>query len=303
VTEQKPARVLFLGMLGEFSRLVFEALLNLPKVEICGVISTGGMPATGQADGDMPVRVSRLSHIGELAEQRDLPWLHVDHLSSPETVDWITGRNPSLILVACFSHCIPSSIHQLPELGSYNLHPSLLPAYRGPMPMFWQFRSAEPVFGVTLHKLVNKLDGGQIILQASHKLVPGCTGMQMNQELGKLAAILAEKLVAELPELPVLQEQDEGLASYQGYPDIHDFILNADWSAKRAYIFMMGTQHWNQAYSIKLNGETCEINEALDFQATGVQDSPVVETESAYSIQFAQGLLIVRKMRNITTRG
>jgi len=302
VSEQKPVRVLFLGMLGEFSRLVFESLLDLSQVEVCGVISTGGMPATGQSSGDMPVRVARLSHIGEQAEQNNIPWLHVDHLSSPETVDWIAERAPNLILVACFSHYIPSSIYQFPELGSYNLHPSLLPAYRGPMPMFWQFRNAEPFFGVSLHKLADKLDGGQILLQANHKLVPGCTGIQMNKELGGLAAILVEKFLAGLPECPVLQEQDESLASYQGYPATPDFMLNEDWPAKRAYIFMMGTQHWNQAYSISLNGETYEVDGALGFQESGLQGSPTVETKSAYSIRFAQGALSVRKMRKITSR-
>lgn len=284
-------------MLGEFSRLVFESLLDLPQAEICGVISTGGMPATGQHNGDMPVRVSRLPHIGEQAEQRKLPWIHVDQLSNEDTLDWIAARAPDLIMIACFSHTIPSSIYHLPELGSYNLHPSLLPAYRGPMPMFWQFRNAEPVFGVSLHKLVDELDGGPILLQASHKLVPGCTGIQMNIELGKLAAILAEKFIVDLPERPVLQEQDDSLASYQGYPTASDFMLDANWSAKRACIFMMGTQHWNQAYSINLNGENYEVDEALDFQEFDRQASAVIETASAYSIQFKQGLLRVRKLR------
>lgn len=295
--KQKPIRVLFLGMLGEFSRLVFESLLNMPQVEVCGVISTGGMPATGHSDGDMPVQVSRLPHIGEQAEQRNLPWKHVDDLSSWDTADWITARAPNLILVACFSHYLPSSIYHLPELGSYNLHPSLLPAYRGPMPMFWQFRNAEPVFGVSLHKLADKLDGGPVLLQASHKLVPGCTGIQMNNELGKLAATLAEIFIADLPGLPVLQEQDESLASYQGYPTTSDFILAPDGPAKRAYIFMKGTQHWNQTYSISLNNEQYEVDEALDFQESGVQDGAIVETTSGFSIRFGQGLLRVRKLR------
>jgi len=299
VSEQKPVRVLFLGMLGEFSRLVFESLLDRPQVEVCGVISTGGMPATGQSSGDMPVRVARLSHIGEQAEQSNIPWLHVDHLSSPETVSWITARAPNLILVACFSHYIPSSIYQLPELGSYNLHPSLLPAYRGPMPMFWQFRNAEPLFGVTLHKLADKLDSGQIIIQANHMLVPGCTGIQMNKELGGLAANLVEKFLAGLPECPVLQEQDESLASYQGYPATDDFMLDASGSAKRAYIFMMGTQHWNQVYLINLNGESYEIDEALDFSESDRQDRAVIEVTNGYSVRFKPGLLRVRKLQKL----
>ncbi|HED17476.1 MAG TPA: hypothetical protein ENI64_11765 [Gammaproteobacteria bacterium] len=253
--QKKPIRILFLGMLGEFSRQVLESLLAMPQAEICGVISTGGMPATGHFDGDLPVKISCMPHIGELAEQGNLPWRHVDQLSDQNTADWITARTSDLILVACFSYRIPSSIAGLPALGSYNLHPSLLPAYRGPMPMFWQFRNAETVFGVTLHKLADKLDVGPVLLQASHKLVPGCTGIQMNKELGILAATLAEKFIAELPELPTLQDQDESLASYQGYPTAHDFMLNAKWSAKRAYIFMKGTQHWNQTYSISLNDE------------------------------------------------
>lgn len=286
-------------MLGEFSRLVFESLTDLRQIKICGVISTGGQPAAGQKNADMPVQVSRMPHIGDLAEDRNLPWIHIDQPGNHVTLDWITAREPDLILVACFSHYIPPSVHHLPRLGCYNLHPSLLPAYRGPMPMFWQFRNAESSFGVTLHQLVDKLDSGPIILQADHKLVPGCTGIQMNKELGELAAMLAVKFIIGLPELPVLQQQDESLASYQGYPTVSDFMLDENWPAKRAYIFMCGTQHWNQSYTIRLHGETYEIDEALDLHESGTQTSAIIEKESGYSIQFKQGLLHVRKLRKV----
>jgi len=286
-------------MLGEFSRLVFESLLELPQAEVCGVITTGGMPVSGQPDGDLPVQVARQPHIGELAEQRGLPWKHVDQLNNWDTADWVTARSPDLILIACFSHYIPSSIYQIPELGGFNLHPSLLPGYRGPMPMFWQFRNAEPVFGVTLYKLADQLDAGPVLLQAANKLVPGCTGLQMNEQLGKLAAILAEKFIVDLPELPVLEQQDDSLASYQGYPTKSDFMLDPNWSAERAYIFMMGTQHWNQEYSVKLNDKQYMVKDVLGFQELGSQDSAFIKTESACSIQFNPGLLQVRSLLQV----
>jgi len=294
--KQKPVRILFFGMLGEFTRLVFESLLDSSHAEICGVITTGGMPATGRADGDMPVEVSRLPHVGELAEQKQLPWKHVDEFSEQEA-DWIQSQAPDLILIACFSHFIPSSIYQLPELGSYNLHPSLLPAYRGPMPMFWQFRNAEPVFGVTLYKLGDELDAGPILLQADHKLVPGCTGLEMNTHLGELAALLTDNFIVNLADQQILQEQDDSLASYQGYPTVSDFSLDLSWSAERAYIFMLGTRHWNQVYTIHIDNDNYEIDDALDFQEHSSQASAIIETESGFTIQFKQGLLSVRKMR------
>ena len=295
--KQKPARILFFGMLGEFSRLVFESLFDLPQAEVCGVISTGGLPVTGNSNGDLPVKVSRLAHIGEQANDRKLPWLHVDNFNNKDTLEWISQRSPDLILIACFSYYIPAAIHNLPALGSYNLHPSLLPAYRGPMPMFWQFRNAETSFGVTLHRLVDKLDRGPIALQASHNLVPGCSGLQMNKELGMLAASLAREFIADLPELPVLREQDDSQASYQSYPVASDFVLDANATARQAFIFMRGTQHWNQAYSIKLDGSMYEIDEAVDYQESGSQASAIVETASGYSVRFGQGVLRVRKLR------
>ncbi len=296
---EKPVRVLFFGMLGEFSRLVFESLLEFPDAEIAGVITAGHKLASGSRKGDLPVRLAGPFHVADLARGRGLPCLHVDNLKGSETLEWISGLSFDMILVACFSHYIPSTIYQLPKLGSFNLHPSLLPAYRGPMPMFWQFRHAEQEFGVTLHQIIDTMDGGPIALQDTHKLVPGCTGLQMNQELGSIAAGLAREFISALPDKLRLTQQDESLASYQGYPAPSDFSLDINSTARDAYIFMKGTQHWNQVYSIKLGNQVFEIDRAIEFRENERQSSELINMKRGYSIQFRQGLLHVRELRKV----
>jgi len=128
-----------------------------------------------------------------------------------------------VLLVACFPLHIPRSIWQQLPSACWNLHPSLLPKYRGPAPLFWQLRLHERNTGVTLHEVSDRFDAGNILAQA-------CRALPFETSTAGLDAWVAETGVGLF--LDTLQRfrkgclvatpQDEASASYFPYPGESD---------------------------------------------------------------------------------
>jgi methionyl-tRNA formyltransferase len=72
-------------------------------------------------------------------------------------------KQADILLVACFRQKIPACIWQEMKLPCWNLHPSLLPGYRGPSPLYWQVQNGESKTGLTLHEVSSRFDAGDIV--------------------------------------------------------------------------------------------------------------------------------------------
>jgi methionyl-tRNA formyltransferase len=101
--------------------------------------------------------------------------------------EWVCEKNPDLIVVFSMSQLLKSKIFDLAKYGAINLHPSYLPAYRGPNPDFWQYVDMEMRPGITVHQIDMGEDTGPIILQD-----------QIELELGTKSPDRLEKLISEL---------------------------------------------------------------------------------------------------------
>lgn len=154
-----------------------------------------------------------------IAAQNSIPVIQLaDQLEQSESD--IAAMQPDLILVSCFARRIPSQIFQIPRLGCFNLHPSLLPAYRGPAPIHWQLHNAETVSGVTVHQVVGELDAGDIAVQQELNVPAGVTAMELEYHLATLGGQALLLLLEQLQQGKlVLKPQDETAASYYGFPD------------------------------------------------------------------------------------
>src|SRR5699024_5819866 len=105
----------------------------------------------------------------------------------------------------------------IPKHGAYNLHGSLLPAYRGRAPVNWVLVNGETSTGVTLHRMVKRPDAGEIDDQREVVIEPDETARSLH---GKLNAVAAEMLAVTMPSLRdgklELVPQEESVASYFG---------------------------------------------------------------------------------------
>ena len=124
---------------------------------------------------------------------------------------------PDLVIMSCFPWRISNSLLEIPPLGWWNLHPSLLPAYRGPNPLYWQLKSGETETGISLHEVTSKLDAGPILGQKRCAL---SATAEIENQLGQLGGeLLVEALQRQQQRKLMATPQNEALASYQTFPD------------------------------------------------------------------------------------
>lgn len=215
-----PERIILFGDEGGYSRPVLARLLA-HGVAVAAVVMPG-VATTEAADGSFPVAVQQtvnMRSLAGLAAAHAVPVLRTQHIHDQRLLKELMALAADVLLLACFPWKLPQTIWRLPRLACWNLHPSLLPKYRGPAPLFWQLRNKERDTGVSLHEVTDRLDAGAIIAQRARPL-PGCTDAA---ELDEWVAEIGVGLVLEAIQLsrrdglnPRLQ--DEAVASYYPYP-------------------------------------------------------------------------------------
>lgn len=162
--------------------------------------------------------VSSSASLLEIAEAYDIPILELPSQLS-ESAPLLNGINADLILMSCFSKRLPVEIYQLPQHGCFNMHPSLLPAYRGPSPVHWQCAHKVEESGVTVHQVNAGFDEGEIAIQKSIE-TPNCIN---KVELAYKLALLGGEALTELVQKINLNKleliaQSDSEASYYGFP-------------------------------------------------------------------------------------
>jgi methionyl-tRNA formyltransferase len=215
-----------------------------------------------------------------------LPVYTVGGLNPPGVAAWLAAQAPAAALVACFPRRIPTALLTIPAHGFLNVHPSGLPAYRGPAPLFWQLRDDVQPLSVTLHWMDAGLDSGDIAAQAALLRPDGATGPELDVRLGALggdlaAAALAAGLHDRTPQPPG--------GSYQSWPDDAAFRLDPTWSARRAYNFLCATAEWGRPYWLDAGGRRWRVARVLGWDADAVLSAPVVCQDNILQIQFSPG--------------
>ena len=286
--ETQKLRIVFMGMDGVFSAIPLQYLLA-HGVQVGAVVTPGAAPE------ESALRLSANTQppsIVEQAAERELPVIYVKHLRSAPAVAQLAALAPDVILVACFSLILPAALLQVPRLGCFNLHPSLLPGYRGPAPLFWQWRLGEERTGVTLHRMTPAVDAGEIVAQAVVPLPDGSSSAQADALSAGVGAELMLQMLARLVQGPLsTQPQDEARSTIFPWPTVTDFKLNTTWSSRRVFNFMRGTAEWGYPYRLAGLGAPLWLQTALAFDPQQQLDQPLVRRGREALLQFSPGVL------------
>jgi methionyl-tRNA formyltransferase len=148
--------------------------------------------------------------------------------------DLFAEIQPDLVVMYGFSYRIPSDLYEFPPLGFFNVHFSLLPAYHGPDPLFWQMKNGEQNGGVSIHKVDSGFDTGAVVMQQPVPFIPGETWGIADGRHSAVAVNMIVQLIEQLKngnditELPVKQST----ASY--YPRATASDVAIDWEVQTA---------------------------------------------------------------------
>lgn len=310
-SSNKP-RVLFFGMLGRFSYASLDALLQ-SGIQVCAVVT----PSNHDYDVNLPAIQEQEHHslsrsmlpvlnspsnpsILDLAYRRNIPIWKVRQLSNPSTVKELKVYQPDMICVACFSMRIPRVILDIPHLGSFNVHPSLLPANRGPEPLFWTLRKGDNRSGVTIHVMDEGLDRGAIVAQKAFEIPDG----SKYSELETLAADLGGKLLAQsvwdiYTGVATQVNQDETKSSYHTFPCDHDFVIpSAEWDARHVYNFVCGVESWGIPMYLLNGNKILQIERAISYSHETTKLTQLVDTKPSDKecwVRCKQGSVLIEK--------
>ena len=170
-----------------------------------------------------------------LARSHALPVIAPADANAPEVVAQIRALAPDFLFSFYYRNMLGPELLALPRRGAYNMHGSLLPKYRGRVPVNWAVIKGESETGATLHQMVAKPDAGGIVGQQAVTIGPEETAAQV---FDKVTAAAGEVLARALPVLIVgsarITPQDLGRGSYYGGRKPEDGRI--DWSRSAAEI-------------------------------------------------------------------
>ena len=216
-----PLKVVFLGT-SDFALEPLQAILK--SRHILAAVVTKSDRSAGRGQKQLPTPVKKFMEDSCPA----LPLLQPDSLKDPAFLDMLRRFQPDIFVVASFP-IMPKILLQIPPLGCLNIHPSLLPKYRGAAPIHWTLMNGDSVTGVTTFFIGGQIDAGNIFLQQSLEILPWEDYGSLHHRLSVLGAVLALKSLDLIAQSKVTTyPQDESQATPA--PKIRNEHCRIDWN-------------------------------------------------------------------------
>lgn len=286
-----PTRTVLIGSPGPFSTIVFKELISKGLL-ISRVICSGFKPANS-IGSVIPITIPEQdTPLDALATRLNIPVSYVSRPSELPASGLEKTENPDFVLVACFPFRLPDLLIHWPRVACLNIHPSLLPKYRGPDPIFWQLKKGELQTGVTLHELTGDLDAGPVVKQKTVAFGDGASRKEIEELLGNEGATLFSEIISGGPPLKAISRpQDESTSSYFELPSAEDYRLSPEYSARQAYNFICGTWPPLTPYTVKIAGNTWIIQKVLRYYSEDHLPGLIQRNHNDLYIQFSPGIL------------
>ena len=166
-------------------------LLHGQNYPIVGVVSQPDRPkGRGLKEVAPPVKI--------LAQELGLPVYQPQKVKDQSFLEILQKLNPDIIVVAAFGQILPKAIIDYPPLKCLNIHPSLLPRYRGAAPLNWTIIRGEKKTGVTIMLMDEGMDSGDILLQEETPIGAAETYGELHDRLAELGATLLIKTIGQI---------------------------------------------------------------------------------------------------------
>lgn len=162
----------------------------------------------------------KTSHDLTLIKKYKLPEIKCKSANSDEFREYVLKCNADIIMVGTWREKLQQKTFSMPKIGTVNIHPSLLPRYRGPNPYMQVILHGEKKTGVTLHLVDKNLDTGAILLQKEIDVLPDDTGKELRERTFSAAREIAAEFFRKIQtEVLIPIKQNESRASYFGNID------------------------------------------------------------------------------------
>lgn len=227
----------------EFAVPALRALIS-GDFELIGVVTQPDRPSgRGKRLSPSPIKVVATAH--------KLPIYQPERARKLNFVRTLKDLAPDVIVVAAFGQILPQTVLDIPPCGTINLHPSLLPKYRGAAPIQWALINGDTETGVTLMLLDAGEDTGDIICAERIRIKDTDTALTLTEQLATLGAKQLVQVLSQMPENapPPATPQNDATATHA--PRLTKETGHIDWNQPAVAIhnLVRGTAIWPGAYT------------------------------------------------------
>ena len=231
------------------------------------------------------------------AEEHDIPVLQPDKIRTEEFLAEIRYLNPELIVVAAYGKIIPGTLLNLPKHGCINVHPSLLPKYRGASPVQSAIINGDKVTGVTIMQLDEGMDTGDLLLQKEASISEDDTAEILSLKLSEMGAGLMIETITLLKEGNLEpRKQDDSLSTLTHMLKKEDGFI--DWSKSSVEIrnLIRGMLPWPGAHTF-LGDKMLKIYSATAAHRGGSPGEVLGSAKEVLEVACGEGSLVITELQ------
>ena len=292
----KPLRIIFMGT-PEFAVASLQILVE-NNFQVVAVITAPDKPqGRGRKISHSPVKSFALKH--------DIPVLQPTNLKNLDFLDKLRSYQADLQVVVAF-RMLPEAVWDMPTEGTFNLHASYLPQYRGAAPINWAVINGETETGVTTFMIRHEIDTGNILFQEKAPIYPDDTAGTLYERLMQKGARLVLKTVTAISQDQYTLTPQEKITDLKPAPKIHRKNCKIDWQqpAEQIRNFVRGLSPYPAAWT-KLtlsSGEkkNCKIFSVISTKQTNETLTPgefTTDNKSYLHVQTQDYLLTVEELQ------
>ncbi len=244
------------------------------------------------------------SPMKEIARNYHILCFQPPHFKETSTLEDLRALKPDLIIVIAYGLFLPKSVLDIPVHKTLNIHPSLLPKYRGAAPIQWALINGDSEIGVTILYVTPKMDAGDILLQKKVKILEEDTSETLQTKLSALGADLLMETISKLKNhtlTPLPQNPKEVSCA----PKLSKDMGRLDWTkpARTLFNLIRGANPWPGTYTL-LGRELLKIHRAKVIHETfsGKAGKIHAVTQEGIEVETPRGLLLLTEVQKPNKR-
>lgn len=276
-------KIIFAGT-PEFAVPALQALLDSP-FEVCAVYTQPDRPAgRGRKLTPSPVKQLALAH--------QIPVYQPENFKQAEALHELQALNADLMVVVAYGLILPQTVIDTPRLGCINIHGSLLPRWRGAAPIHRALMAGDDKTGITIMKVVKKLDAGDMLMKVEYPITATDTSSSLHDQLAVMGAEALVKVVEQYQQGSVHAEpQDETLVTYAHKLEKHESVLDWNTSAIELDRKIRGLNAWPVAQT-SFNGQVLRVwNSTLVERPMTAEPGEINCDEHALDVATGDGVV------------
>jgi methionyl-tRNA formyltransferase len=253
-------KIVFAGT-PDFAVPTLQALLD-SEHQICGVYTQPDRPA-GRG------RKLTASPVKALAVSANLPVFQPENFKQVGALEELAALKPDLIVVIAYGLILPQAVLDIPKFGSINVHGSLLPRWRGAAPIHRAVMAGDDKTGITIMKVVKKLDAGDMLYKIECPINADSTSSELHDQLAEIGAQGLIQVVNQIEQGTLIAEpQDEALVTYAHKLEKNEAMLDWQKSALELDRQVRGLNAWPVAQTL-YKGEVLRVwrSEVIDGES------------------------------------